>query len=493
MTKDTSNTTKVLKGMSSQTIVTITLGVVEIVSFSIMSRLLGQRDFGYYAAIVAIGAVFQSLADAGIGSAVVQRKELNDRFVNNAFTLSLLFGVGVAVVMCALSKVLATGVADASMTTPLRIFSVTLICHCIASVNTSLLQREMRFMTIGVINLISLVVTTAVAIVLALQGYGYYAILTKAVLASFLTMIMSWIASKRVYRLAFDRDEYGRIFGFGGWLMASAVFRNLSHQVDRLLMKSLFSIETLGMYTRPHEFITNITGKVNQIYDSVLFPVLSSIQDSRERIRFSFSQTLYLLNVGAMLLSLAFLFCHNLIIRVFFGEQWLNVATLFAVMSAWSVIRINGRLGDVYLRSLAMTRTQFILRVCQFASVTVFILIGYRWGLTALAISSMTGYSIVMLAKNAIIAKRIGLPIKEMLANMLSAWRPLIWLAPIYAACSIALPETLAGSILSTVVFAIAATVTYLLFPGLVGQRYKDEYAKIRLVIASKINNMRGK
>ena len=475
--------------MSSQTIVTIVLGVVEIVSFSIMSRLLGQRDFGYYAAIVAIGAVFQSLADAGIGSAVVQRKELNDRFVNNAFTLSLLFGIGVASIMCAFAGSLASRVADASMTTPLRIFSITLICHCIASLNTSLLQRDMRFLTIGLINLISLIVTTIVAIILALYGYGYYAILTKAVLASFLTMAMSWIASKRIYRLAFDKDEYRMIFGFGGWLMASAVFRNLSHQVDRLLMKTLFSIDALGMYTRPHEFITNITGKVNQIFDLVLFPVLSSIQDSNDRIRVSFSQTLYFLNVGGVLLSMMFLFCNSLIIRIFFGEQWLNITNLFAVMSVWSVIRINGRLGDVYLRSLAMTKIQFFLRVAQFASVTIFVLIGYRWGLTALAISSMTGYSIVMLVKEIIIAKRIGMSMKDLFTCMLSAWRPVVWFVPLYIVCFFALPITLTGSVIVAVVFIIAAAITYVLFPGLVGKRYKEVgYNRIRSVIVSKFD-----
>ena len=67
-----SNTTKVLKGVSTQTLITILIGVIEIVSFSIMSRLLTQEDFGYYAAIAAVTAIFTSFADAGIGSAIVQ-------------------------------------------------------------------------------------------------------------------------------------------------------------------------------------------------------------------------------------------------------------------------------------------------------------------------------------------------------------------------------------------------------------------------------------
>ena len=92
MASQESNTSKAIKGMSSQTLVTIVLGVVEIVAFSIMSRLLTQEDFGYYAAITAVTVVFASFSETGIGAAIIQRKEINQRYIDNAFTLSFIFG-----------------------------------------------------------------------------------------------------------------------------------------------------------------------------------------------------------------------------------------------------------------------------------------------------------------------------------------------------------------------------------------------------------------
>lgn len=52
----TSNSQKMMKGISSQTIATLTLGVVEMVFFSIMSRLLTKEDFGYRWGIVGVAA-----------------------------------------------------------------------------------------------------------------------------------------------------------------------------------------------------------------------------------------------------------------------------------------------------------------------------------------------------------------------------------------------------------------------------------------------------
>ena len=102
-----SNTSKAVKGMSSQTLVTVLTGVVEVVSFSIMSRLLTKEDFGYYAAISAVLAIFKSLSETGIGSAIIQRKKPDSKFINNAFTINLFFGLfllghclGGAIVLC---------------------------------------------------------------------------------------------------------------------------------------------------------------------------------------------------------------------------------------------------------------------------------------------------------------------------------------------------------------------------------------------------------
>ena len=186
-----SNTNKVLRGMSSQTIVTLVLGLVEIVSFSIMSRLLTQEDFGYYAAITAITVVFATFSETGIGSAIVQQKELTKGYIDNAFTISLLFGSVITLLLLVLAGPLSRMVADESMRVPLMLMSGTLLLNCLTSVNRSIMHRKLQFMLMGMINLVSLVFTTAVAVWLAYIGLGYYAIIAKAILGSVITFFLS--------------------------------------------------------------------------------------------------------------------------------------------------------------------------------------------------------------------------------------------------------------------------------------------------------------
>ena len=457
--KNQTNTQKAIRGLSSQTIVTIVLGMVEIVSFSIMSRLLSKQDFGYYAAIVAVSTIFSSLSSNGIGSAIVQRKELTRQYIDNAFTLSLFIGIAVSGLLCMLSGVLARGVADESMQVPLMLYSTTLLFHCVTSVNMALMQRQLQFLRMGFINLLSLVITTIVAIVLALRGYGYYAILTKAILGSAISVMLSYFAAHAKYRVRFEVTIMKQIFGFSGWLMASSLFRNFANQIDRLLMSSLFSVATLGVYSRPKEFISSITDKCNSIFDTTLFPILSSIQDEEKRITKSYKVTLYFLNLVGMLLSMCF-FCNSeLIIRIFFGEEWLHINTLFQVVSLSSVLYVNGRVGDIYLRQ----------------------------GILAVAIAAMVGYMIIALSKVVYISRHIHLNIHEALICIVKGWQFMLVIVPFYAVCNYLLPHTVSYNVMQAALFVLMLIALFLIFPSFVGRYYK-EYAYTRIHnITSKI------
>ncbi len=485
-----SNTEKAIKGLSSQTIVTIALGVIEIVSFSIMSRLLTKEDFGYYAAISAIVVVFASFSETGIGSAVIQRKDLSKRYVNNAFTISLVFGAFLTSILFLSSNFLAGAVIDETMSFPLKLMSVTLLMNCLTSVNISIMYRRLLFLKVGLIQLVSLVITMSISIYLAVKGYGYYAIIVKAVLSSVLTFTLSLYYAGIKYSLTIDYTTFKQIFRFSGWLMASVVFRNISQQADRLLIGKLLSISLLGSYNRPKDFINQITGKINSIFDTVLFPVLAGIQDDKEKLRNSFKKSFYLLNISAILLSLAFVVNNQLIIRVFFGEEWLNLGTLMAILSLSVVFSADGRLADCYLRSLAMTKQQFYFRICE-ALINIFgIIVGYKFGLIGVAVAFFITNSIMRLIKILYVGNKIDIPIGTTIATLVCSWRFTLVLCPILVLGYYLLPNSWMGNVLLLLFFLIATSCVFLFFPRVVGLDYeKWIYKSLNMRIGILLNN----
>lgn len=475
MSDNTSNTSKALKGMSSQTIVTIVLGLVDIVSFGIMSRLLTQEDFGYYAAITAITTLFASFSETGLGSAIIQRKNITDKFVNNAYTLSLIFGITIAAILVALSKPLSVGLVDESLIIPLMLMSITLLFHNIISVNTSIMYRRLEFVQVGMINLVSLVITTIVAILLAYMGLGYYAILTKAVLATIITLVLSHIGAKTKFRLQLDFETVKSIFGFSGWLMISVFFRNLAQQLDRLLMSNMLSVNSLGAYNRPKEFIIQISSKINGIFDTALFPVLSGIQDDIEAVKRAYLRSFYYMNIFAIVLSLAFVFNSELIIRVFFGEKWMSILLTMQILSCMLVFNVDARLADCYLRSLGWTKQQFYFRVIEVVAQLIGILIGGHYGINGIAVSVVLVNILTIAAKNYYITKRLGIDTFKVIKTILKSWKVSYLTLPVLIILQCLLPHHLLGNVINAFIFCLLYLFAFVVYPNMIGSMYKNE------------------
>lgn len=474
-----SNSQRAIKGMSSQALVTIVLGVLEIVSFSIMSHLLSQEDFGYYAAISAVVAVFASFSETGIGSAIVQRKELDSKYVNNAFTLSLIFGSIISVILFVSSSFLANSIIDDSMRVPLKLMSVTLLFNCLSSVNISILQRDLKFIHIGGVHLFSLVVTTIVAIILALRGYGYYAIITKAILSSVLTLIFSYLLAHTRYRVELNKKTFNDIFSFSGWLMASRFFSNLSKQIDRLVMPKMLSVEILGAYTRPKEFVTQISGKLNGIFDTALFPVLSSIQDKRDSLFRAFSKAYYLLSLSTSILTFFFIVNSKLILRVFFGEKWLYLSSIFSILSLLIFFNAAGRLADCYLRSLGKTKAQFFFRIVEFVTKLGSIALCRTLGLYGVVVGLVIAEGIVKITKLVYASSLIQYPISRMLQETWHSLRPVFILLPITVILYFVAPDSIGGEIITLGIVSVAMALLFVMFPKFIGGYYMTVFYPI--------------
>lgn len=473
------NTSKALKGISSQAIVTILLGILEIVSFSIMSRLLSKEDFGFFAAVNAIVVVFSSLSDTGIGSAIVQKKDMYDRYLGNALSLSIVFGLSSMAILFISSIVLPDSIIEEKMRIPLMLMSFTLLLNCISSVFRSVLHRRLKFLTIGLVQLISLILTTAIAVVLAIKGLGYYAIITKAVLGSVFSCILFFLLSKTKYSLSFDKDTFKSIFSFSGWLMASRFFSDLSKQVDKLIMPKIMPISELGAYTRPKDFTHTISQRINGVFDSALFPVLSSIQDNFSALRSAYKRSLSAMNTFSLLLSLAFALNADLLLRIFFGEDWLYLAPVFIVFSVSVFFNASGRIADCYLRSLGKTKQQFFFRVLEFITKTIGVVVGSRWGLIGVAIAVTIMECLMKLAKVVYAGKLISFSFGNIIGVSLKSCRFSVVLIPICLLVYWFVPHTSSGEIVLACVFAFSAVVLFLFFPSVVGDDYKKDFYPI--------------
>lgn len=468
-----SKTDTFLKGISVTTVFTIAGGILGVVYFAVMSRYLSKADFGYFAALTGIMTVISSLADAGLGAAIIQKKNADEGFISTAFTMSIALGVTGFLFILLLAPYLAKMLADDYLTLPLRIMSVTLLFHSFTSVANAQLYRSLKFKRIGTIGFISNIVNTSLSVVLAIKGCGLYAMISYATFGPLLTMIMLYTTSVKIPRFLIRRNYVKGIFSFGGWLTLSVICNKIATYIDRLVLPKMTSVEALGAYTRPASFTSNITCSLTDIMDKVLFPMLSDIQDNRQAAINVFYRAVELLNAFSVILGCVFFFNADLIITVFFGKEWLELVPVLQVVSITSVFFIDTQLVDCFFRSLNFVKTGFYIRLFALLWNLFCIYWGAKFGVMGIAISLTFANVSVIILKMLVLSKKIGASWSVMLMKWLAAWKSAI--APIIMGVAYLLSfknPTIGSEIVFAVLFAIVVVLELLAFPNVMGKEY---------------------
>lgn len=470
--KDHSNKNSLIKGISSQTLITIIIGLLNVVSFAFFSRLLSKESFGYFAALNAIIMVFQGISEAGLGSAVIQKKDYTKQYFSTAFTLSLIVSFSLALILFIFATPIALLVSDETLIKPIRIICVLLITNSISSVGWAIMMRKLKFFRYGMIQVVSYILSYGIGIYLAFKGYGLYSLVISAVLNSVLTCLFVFSFEVRIPRLYIERSDCRQIVSFGGWLTASVMVNQLTFQLDKLVLSKWLSVIELGAYSRPSGFIGTISDRFNGIFDTVLFPILSKIQDDAERIKQSFLDAISLLNSFSAVLAAVFFFNAELIIQIFFGNEWLDITYVFRIISLGVVLMVDARLMDCFFRSLALVRLNFILRlICMFIMLGA-LFIGSRHGIVGVAYGVVIANTISIIIKMTVLCNHINVPLIKVLHEFLSSLKPVILLCVLGVVYILFVDKTIICNVAFAILFAIVTGVEFILCPKMVSTKY---------------------
>lgn len=465
---------KAMRGFGSQTLIVIGIGVVNLIYFSVMSRLLSKEDFGYFAIITAITTILDEISSAGLGSAVIQRKTIEKDFFHCAFTLSLLIGGFFTLVLFLSAGGLSFYYAGGSvLALGFRIMSITFLSHNITSPIRALYIREMRFLRYGSYQLATLIFSCLTGIVLAYKGIGFMAIVIASTLAPLsLAFILLFINIKRL-GVCFNKTYFSEIFSYGGWLTASGIVRSIYDQLDKLITTKWISISLLGAYNRPVGFISQVSGQINGIFDTVLFPILSTCQDDVTKMKRSYLTCSELILVPAIIIAVSFILCSHLIIIVFLGEKWLDLIPVFRIASLGMVFMFYNRIGDCFFRSLGIVKEYFLVRVIVCVLSVVSIYFGCKYGIYGLAISVMIAKFVESIVKTVFFQLRLKFYYSELFKRIIK-----VGLLPLLLLCiSMALQifdSSVFSDVLSLSLFGSLLAIFVKIWPTILGDNFNS-------------------
>ena len=251
----------------------------------ILARLLTPEDFGLVAMVTVVTGIFELFTSAGLSSAMIQQATITNEQISKLFWVNLLVGALLALLCVATAPVLVSFFHEP------RLFWVTIamapafLFGAAGVQHMAILQRQLRYVTITVIEIVALLSSIAVGIGMALAGFGYWAIVAAAVTVQAVSTICA-VAVTRWVPGRFDRStNIGSMLRYGGTVTLSGVVVYIAYNLDKVLLGRVWGVEALGVYGRAYQLINIPISNLNVAVGGVAFAALSRLQDDSIRFK----------------------------------------------------------------------------------------------------------------------------------------------------------------------------------------------------------------
>ena len=397
---------------------------VQIVVSVVLARLIAPEAFGLVSMVTVISGFAGLFINFGFSSALVQKKEVNDRLLSSVFWINVAIGLSLCLMFLVLSYPIALFYAEPALINLTLALSFTFVIPAFNSVQLALLNRQMRFDLLTKREIASFVTGSIVAILGACLGWGVWALVAQIYATSLMGVILLWSSVQWRPERSFSVQEINSIWSYGKNLTGFTIANYLVRNLDNFLIGKFISPAALGIYSRGYAFVTLPIRQVSSVLAKVMFPSLSKIQDDHERFRrvyVKLCQATALITFPAMV---GLFLVAEPFVLVFLGAAWIEVIPILKIFSLLGAAQsIMNTVGWIYN---ATGRTDLLFKWGLFAGAVIissFIIGIWMGGIYNVAICYAIGSGMILLIPNFTIPFKI---IDLKLTTFLKALLPLL-------------------------------------------------------------------
>lgn len=353
---------------------------IRMIIIVLLTRLLVPEDFGLVAKSLAVTGIADLVLVQGLLGAIIQDKNIEDHQINTIYCVSILWSFFIAAIIYLSADAIAQFYSDDKVAWIARVASISIVFSGIQLVPSALIRKKLQFRKIFIATTTGVVVSSAVAIYFTLNGYGYKALIFQFVTNTIINGVLIIKMSNWTPKFNFELKEVSSHVKFGLNMMGSNLLNYLVRNADDVALGRIQPDAVLGVYSRAYFLMLMPLNIVNQIFNTLLFPTFSSIQNDNKKVVKIFLTAQEIIVSTMFPIITLFFFNTEIIIEYILGVQWIESALLFKIFIPLLLLQLfTAPISSVYM-SLGKVGTAFKFNLVANPLLIVAIVLAAQYG-----------------------------------------------------------------------------------------------------------------
>jgi len=313
--------------------------LVSMASSIVLARLLMPDDFGVIALARLVLGFVMLLSAWGIDAAIIVEEKRVKQIANVAFWINF----GIMVILGIITIVISPWVKkfyDTPILQPILFWmGIGLVLQSFELVPRTLLNRELNYKYLTVVNLSVEIFNTILVITLAFLGCGVWSLVIPQVLASPLRIIPFCMKTKWFPSLYIERADVKRVLSFGKSILGAELIRYLNNNIDYFIIGKLLSKAKLGYYSFAFNLANWPVENIVKIINTVFLPTLSKVQSDLAEMKRLFLRVTEMISLVTFPIFGVLLGATYELIIVIFGNKWIPAINPLRIIVIYGITR----------------------------------------------------------------------------------------------------------------------------------------------------------
>ena len=324
---------KVLSGVTWSAAERIVSFILTTVISIILARLISPEEYGTIALVTVFINIFTNVLMNGLGSALVQRKQVSQEDYSTLYIINVIVGVVAYFVMCYVAPSIESFYGIQGLCRITRVVSLVIPFAALSSIQFSYLQKQMKFYKYFIVTFGCSVISGGIGIIGAISGLGIWALVVYHVSRQALqTLILLFISGLKI-KMQFSRSSAKRLLPFGIKTMTTTFIGDLETNIRSLIIGKLFSSADLAYYNMGVNYPKMIIANISTSLGRVMFPMFSEIQDDPKQFKAAMRRAVKLNLFIVTPILIGFAGIAKQFFLVFYTEKWLEAVQYMQILS----------------------------------------------------------------------------------------------------------------------------------------------------------------
>jgi O-antigen/teichoic acid export membrane protein len=405
---------QVISGVAWSTFARVMQQGAQILFSVLLARLLFPRDFGLVGMILVFSGFAESFSEFGFRSALVEKRDLEDRHLHSVFWLTIILGSVLAAVFVLLSPLVAAFYDEPLLKPLCRLLAVQYVFASFGIVPRALLQRRMAFRQLAKLEIVVTLLSGVTAVLLALSGWGVWSLVAQSLVAGGAKGIMLLFVSGWRPRFIFRFSAVAELFHYSIHLTGFGFVNYWARNGDDLLVGKLLGAASLGIYSRAYALMLLPISQIVNVVTDVMFTALAAIKDDKPRVKHIYLRSISIIALLSFPIMTGMYVVAEPFILSLYGSQWVAVVPILQILCVVGLLQsLNSPTGWIYT-SQGRTDWMFWWGVFGSGTLVLGIVVGALFGTAkSIAIGYTAANFLIVYPCNKIPGKLIGMKFKE--------------------------------------------------------------------------------